>query len=293
MSASTKREKEVRQQSGTRFKRRGSPSKTRSTRTRSGRTRQSWNEAMSLYIELYRHRKAGRGQDALASAATLVERFRDASEPPLQKLIAEALAFRSGRLIQLGRDAEAFAAIDELVTLYGNDRDPIELRRMAAWGLMLKGLRLGDSLEYERGVETFAELIRRFRGSSDQVLAEHAFDAFINQSVFLRHLHRTSEELEACRTSIAIFKDSSATSMQVRLATVLLGLAYRLKELERYGESVAAYAEVIERFEGSADGRLREAVSTALTNLTHELRHFRKIWNARIFAARQNVTTVQ
>jgi len=248
---------------------------------------------MSLYGQLFTARKAGRHEEALATAARLVDGFQDASEPPLQKLIADALTFLSGRLIQIGRDTEAFAAIETLSTLFGNDTAPIELQRLAARALMLKGLRLGDSGEYERGTETFGELIDKFCGSVDPILAEHVFDAFINKSVFLRHLDRTREELEACTTSISLFSNSPERSMQVRVAKVLLGLACRLGQLERHAESIATYAQVVERFEGSADGELRDAVSIAVTNLTHGLRHFRKIWNARVIAAKQIVTTVQ
>lgn len=251
-------------------------------------TQPAWKKAVALYRRFRSHQKAGRQQEALSAATSLVDRFGDIGERLLQRLVEEALVFCIESFIHLNQDSEAIAAIDRLVSLVGDNNHPISGntkdpgdQHKIAWALTLKGSRLGDQHQYERGIEAFDSLIKRFAHSDDPTLVESAFDAFINKSVFLRHLDRTNEEIESSRTSISIFRHSDELPMQLRLAKVLLGMAQRLAQLERYGESIAAYAEVIERFESSTHPELYKAVCTAVQHLTAELRDFRRVCKAR------------
>jgi tetratricopeptide (TPR) repeat protein len=138
----------------------------------------------------------------------------------------------------------------------------------AAKALHGQGYCLGQLGQHQESLTIYERIIERFQHSQDRDLLDRVARAHVNRGIALSMLDRSEEAIAALRRAIEIEGDLPQTWN-------LLGFFLSQKAgvekdpqiaRELRLEAIAAYDEVIRRFEGSPDPAMRDQVAKALFN---------------------------
>ena len=202
------------------------------------------------------------GKPALAA-----EYFDQAAQSPdaSQAQITQFLFNRGVLLGELGRGEEAIKAYDEVLSRFGDAREPA-LREQVAKALFNKGNTLGELGRGEEAIKAYDEVLSRFGDAHEPALREQVAKALFNKGVRLGELGRGEEAIKAYDDVLSRFRDAPEPALREQVAKALFNKGVSLGQLGRRQEEIKAYDELLSRFRDAPEPALREPVAGALNS---------------------------
>jgi tetratricopeptide (TPR) repeat protein len=188
----------------------------------------------------------------------------DTSDLMRRRELALALMDKALALDALGRYDEVLAICDRVVAHFGGD-DDAEIARRVGWAFVDKAIALEHLDRPADAVVEYDEALRRIAAMADAPEAL-LVAALLNKSDALRTLKRHEEALEACSVAVRQCADAAHgdPDRRNRLAWALMKTARTHRDAGEQDAAVAVYDEVLERFDGDDDARVRRRVGWAL-----------------------------
>jgi tetratricopeptide (TPR) repeat protein len=193
------------------------------------------------------------------------ERFARSDDSKTRAFAAEALFDRGSMIADQGKREEAIGIFDDVINRYGADREPV-VRAEVAPAMMQKGVQLCEIGRFDEAVAVNDDLIAAYRNSSDPRIQEQVGYGMRNKVAALERLDRLQEALDACDDLIR-FADTAGERVAPELAWGFYSKAETLKRLGQAEQSRAALAELVSRFDGHQDERVRKMVENARKRL--------------------------
>jgi tetratricopeptide (TPR) repeat protein len=179
-----------------------------------------------------------------------------------QLKVNSALFNKGVALAQLGRNREAIAVYDKLVTRAGGARD-LGLRENAVRALFNKGASLRGLDRREEAIAVYDDLIRRFANETAPAMLEAVGKALVNKGITLAEMNRLQEAIEVLDEVIVRWHSSTDAVLRERAARALLNKAAALVELGRDEEARVTYEKVLTHFGSDPNASIREQVALA------------------------------
>ena len=180
------------------------------------------------------------GKPALAA-----EYFDQAAQSPdaSQAQITQFLFNRGVLLGELGRGEEEIKAYDEVLSRFGDAREPA-LREPVAKALVNKGVSLSQIGRGEEAIKAYDDVLSRFRDAPEPALREQVAKALFNKGVSLGQLGRRQEEIKAYDELLSRFRDAPEPALREPVAGALnsKGFAQLIKAKNGWNEQEARTA---------------------------------------------------
>jgi len=206
-------------------------------------------------------RRQDRDEEALAFTEAFLQRegaWDELLEPTIRMSSTKASI-----LEDMGRREETCSIYRSLVDRFANHPDS-EIRSQIVEQLFNLAIAHSERDDPKEELATYFELLQRF--GSDQQLNEDAQEwiasAMLNQACVLHKLDCTAEALEALGQLMKTFGSNPERSDEISRG--LRERASILDDLGRHEEEIAAYDELIQRYEGEEDSDLRRRTIRSL-----------------------------
>ncbi len=200
--------------------------------------------------------------DALATFSEIAIELNSASDTDRHFWQAAALAAKAGTLGQLGRNEDAIAVFDDVISRFDGG-DELALRRPVAIALFRKLAQLGRS---EEAIAVYDDVIALFGEETELVLREQVASALVNKGAAFGKLSRDDDRIAVYDDVVARFGAAGELALRERVAIALVNKGITLGRLGRAEEEVFVYDDVIARFGAARELALREQVASALVN---------------------------
>ena len=220
--------------------------------------------ADSLMAQAETSNEAGRLRQALASYGEVITCYRDATDPELAVVVAQALAGKGFVLRDLGRPEEGLAAFEEVIARYGDATDPGMVVQVAR-AEVDRGYFLVALGRLDEGLAASDEVIARYGDRPE--LAGQVARALLNKGVVLFTLGQTEEGLAAFDELVSRYGDSPDPDLAGQAARALYNKALKLTDLGRLNEASNTYREVLTRYGDRSDPGLVAPVASSLYNM--------------------------
>jgi tetratricopeptide (TPR) repeat protein len=138
----------------------------------------------------------GRYLDAVATYDLLIE-ITDASSNAASRAITARALWRKGTMLidDLGLRDQGLAALDEVVSRFGQDRD-VRIRSTVAMALISQGPELSDLGRVEEAIAAYDSIVQRLDTAPEPELVRHVATALRLKSAELVYLGREQEALD-------------------------------------------------------------------------------------------------
>lgn len=162
-----------------------------------------------------------------------------------------------------GEMAEGMAALDELVSEFGESSDP-DVASVVARTLYNTGTLLYQAGRFDAALAPYEDLVFLFSNSTDPEVLSDVADGLFNQGLVFHELGRHQEEL-ASFEKIDQFHDATDPYMASLVGRALNNRGVTLNEMNRsLEEQLAVYDTVLARYGGSTDPGILPNVARAL-----------------------------
>ena len=255
-------------------------------------------QAEALWAQALAGDRARDSTGELAAYDALLERFGEASEPPIRDLVVKALYNKGVCLGQLSAHQEAIAVYEQVLARFAEATGPVP-REYVLKALLNKGVRLDALGRPEAAIETYdaviaqsgvalippapgrswgdrlGSLFGKTRGTAPAALRltmeqieprhhETVARALLNKAIAFESLGRLIEGIASRDLLLASCGTSSDGCIRELLAKALAGKALDLGKLGRDAEEILVYDELVDRFASAIEPALREASARAL-----------------------------
>lgn len=178
---------------------------------------------------------------------------------------ATAALFNKGVVLaHLGRDQEALAIYDDLVSRGSTSSEP-DLKHNAAKALFNKAAHLGRTGRLGEAVATYDKLIGAFGSDPDANVAQVVGKSLVNKGIALAELDRLTQAIGVFDEVVIRYGDSREAALRLRAARALLNKASALIQLDKRNLALEAYEEVVKRYRRDKTPTLRDHVEIART----------------------------
>lgn len=204
----------------------------------------------------------GRRAEAVESYDDVIRRFRSATDPPLQLMVARALLDKGNLLFGLGSPDDGFAAYDEVIDLFGGTVDPDLLEQVGfALSNRSEQLRLiGRSAEAAAADLSIAD---RFLKETDPRLVRVGAAARIDTALRTGLEGDFDAESELIEELLEGIGGLSEPALQEQIARAMRESVRAFAGLGDEERARSRLGELRDRFEGSADPAIRSAIGQA------------------------------
>jgi tetratricopeptide (TPR) repeat protein len=189
----------------------------------------------------------------------------DSSATAICALLSEVQA-----LFDRGRNLEAIARCDEVVTRFGGETHGRVPERVA-YALLLKGIGLGVVGNSDEAIITYDELITGYGGSDEPRIREHVGWALNNKASRLKDLGRLDAAIATYDELVARLGHVGETPVRMRVDWALWNKSKLLDKCVRGEERESVYDELIARRDEGLDVELDRVIAWCMEE---------RAWNA-------------
>lgn len=209
---------------------------------------------------------AGLHDEARVAWNEVDRRFRDSSESPLSRLVAQALASKLLMLGELGRHEEALATCDQVDRCFGHLSES-ELRVEVPRALWDKSSWLRDLDRPKQTLAVLDDVVQGFGGHSDDWLQSF----HLAQGVFKRDMPppdpcRLEEAVAALSDVVCRFADDTEVLHRRLVPEALLSKGRSFVGPHRYEEAISAFDKAIVVAADFADAHERSLLDSAVVD---------------------------
>lgn len=204
-----------------------------------------------------------RSEEAIATYAEVVERYKAAAEPPLRHQAAKALLNEGFELGALKQHEEAIATCEQLVEEFGEDPG-VSQKELVAKALFNKGVYLVALERYDEAIKAYQEVRKRYDGAPEQSLQIQVAMALLNEGAALGGANRFEEAIALYDELVERYSTASDLALRQRVAMALVSKGVRLSTLGRPEEEIMVYDEVVRRYGDAPEVELQMQVANAL-----------------------------
>ncbi len=209
-------------------------------------------------------------EEGLAVSERAMHRFGNIDSPEVTESVAVILLNKGIALAVAGRNEDALSVWLEIESRFGDHSEPGILKRLAS-ALVRKGTTLLDMGRSESAIRVWDDVMHRFKGDAVLYHAQIT-SAALERMNALAQLGRLEEALLASEEVLHLVRGGSEASSMHSLARVLLTRGSLLISQHEITEGLAAWDEVVDRFEKSGTAELRGMAELALCERgNHEL----------------------
>jgi tetratricopeptide (TPR) repeat protein len=202
----------------------------------------------------------GRPEEAEATWAGLIARFRHATDDHVRLHVGEAYLNTGATLTRRGRYEEAFASWNPLFESYdGPERD-----YLACMALRQRGYALGEFGQYQEALDTLDKVLRLFGTAADPRIQREIARTLVNKGFALGRLARLDDAIGVYDELVAQFGDAADPCVRESVAQGMANKTIAASTMERWQQSIDTAVSVMQMF-GDADAPgIREETSRSL-----------------------------
>jgi tetratricopeptide (TPR) repeat protein len=217
--------------------------------------RTMYNKAGSLHA-LRRH------ADELAVLEALDARFAADDDPEVRQEVLDGLVKRIATLVHLARDEEAIAVCDALVARYGDATD-VATRAEVAYACRERARALEVLSRFDDAIAAYRDTLMRFGADEATDVRRPVLEAMVGLAWRLIQRDDVAEGLVMLDAYLDGASADPAAADVTNVAWALMQKGTALQDLERHGEALAAYDELIGWLDGTTDvpGRAQRVIA--------------------------------